>query len=401
MLKYDIEWFVNDDGAMVRRLILHLPEKVTMADATGQKFSVYVERKDKDGNLLMTKIKWNDTHETLTRGYRNIVASYTSDEKGNPVLEGEYITLELDLTDAQARAMVGSLFGNIFVDTDYRITQIAPIGKLDGMVFDEQGEIYCPQTIDYTSAVSSYEKLPLQYSYFTPKAKGKRPLIIWLHGAGEGGPDPRVSYMGNNVVALSSEPMQGFMDGAWVLVPTAPTFWMDDGSHTYGESGKSMYADALFALIEEFVDSHEIDRKRIYIGGCSNGGFMTMRMIVDHPDYFAAGYPMCEALYDNCISDEQIDAIKDVPIWFLHAMTDAVVNPETTSVPTYKRLMAAGAKNTHMTYIDDRPPFNEMVNHGCWPIGLANEHNYDFEHQPVMLDGKPTTRFEWLAAMHK
>lgn len=401
MYKYDLEWFVNDDGAQVRRLILHLPEIVKMADVAGQKFSVYVERKDKDGNILFIKPQWNSPKEKWTKGYRTILASYTSDANGNPVLCGEYVTLELDMNDEQSRAMVGTLFGNFFINCQYRITQIEPIGELAGMVFDEPGEIYVPQEEGYTSTVSSYKELPLKYSYYDPKMESDRPVIIWLHGAGEGGEDPRVSYLGNNVVALSSDPIQGFMGGAWVLVPTCPTMWMDDGSHEYGFTGKSMYAEALFALIDEFVNTHAVDKKRIYIGGCSNGGFMTMRQIVDHPDYFAAGYPMCEALYDDTISDSDIENIKDVPIWFLHAMTDGIVNPETTSVPTYKRLIAAGAKNTHMTYIDDRPPMNEMVNHGCWPIGLRNEANYDFDHQPVMLDGKPTTRFEWLAAMHR
>ena len=99
--------------------------------------------------------------------------------------------------------------------------------------------------------------------------------------------------------------------------------------------------------------------------------------------------------------DAEIEQIKDVPIWFLHAMTDMVVDPEITSVPTYKRLMEAGAENTHFTYIDDRPPLNRMINHGCWPLGLNNEHNYDFDGKPVLLDGKPVTRFEWLANMHK
>ncbi|MCF0133819.1 MAG: prolyl oligopeptidase family serine peptidase [Blautia sp.] len=402
MYKYDQEWYVNDDGAQVRRLILHMPEKVKMADVSGKRFSVYVERKNSEGKIMYVKHTWDAPKEEWTRGYRTILASYTSDAKGNPVLEGDYVTLELDMDDAESRAIVGTLAGNKFVDCQYRITQIESIGELDGLVFDELGEIYVPQEKGYTSAVSSYEALPLKYSWYDPGKEGDLPLIIWLHGAGEGGEDPRMSYLGNNVVALSSDPIQSLMGGAaWVLVPTSPTMWMDDGSHEYGDSGKSMYADALFALIEEFVEKHAVDKKRIYIGGCSNGGFMTMRQIIDHPDYFAAGYPMCEALYDKTISDEDIERIKDVPIWFLHAMTDGIVNPEETSVPTYKRLMAAGAKNTHMTYIDDRPPLNQMVNHGVWPIGLRNEANYDFNCQPVLLDGKPVTRFEWLAAMKK
>jgi len=361
-----------------------------------------VERKNKKGEFLFVKPSWDAPCAVITKGYRTVIASYPSDEKGNPLLEGSFITLEMDMNDVQSRALVGELDGNYFVDSFYRVTQTAMIGELSGMVFDEPGQICCPEAERYTSTVSSYKPLPLQYSYYTPETgEGKRPCIIWLHGAGEGGEDPRVSYLGNRVTALSSDPVQTFMGGAWVLVPTCPTMWMDDGSHEYGTTGKSMYAEALFALIDEFVRGHEVDPKRIYIGGCSNGGFMTMRQIVDHPDYFAAGYPMCEALYDNTISDADIQKIKDVPIWFLHAMTDMVVDPEITSVPTYKRLMAAGAENTHFTYIDDRPPLNQMVNHGCWPLGLNNEHNYDFDGKPVLLDGKPVTRFEWLAAMHK
>ena len=402
MYKYDIEWAVNDDGAQNRRLILHLPEKVKIADVSPGKFSVYVERKNKKGDLLYVKPRWDATEAVITKGYRTVVAAYPSDEAGDPLLEGDCITLEMDMEDVQSRALVGELSGNIFVDSFYRVTQTETIGDLSGMVFDEPGQVFCPEAERYTSTVSKYDPLPLKYSYYTPETgDGKRPCIIWLHGAGEGGEDPRVSYLGNRVTAVSSDPVQKFMGGAWVLVPTCPTMWMDDGSHEYGTTGKSMYAEALFALIDEFVSSHEVDPGRIYIGGCSNGGFMTMRQIIDHPDYFAAGFPMCEALYDDTISDTDIKKIKDVPIWFLHAMTDTVIDPEITSVPTYKRLIDAGAENTHFTYIDDRPPLNPMVNHGCWPIGLNNEHNYDFDGNPVMLDGRPVTRFEWLAAMKK
>jgi len=99
MYTYDQEWFVNDDGAQVRRLILHLPKAVKMADVTGSRFSVYVERKNKNGEVLLTKINWTDKKPSLTKGYRTILASYTSDEKGNPVLEGNYVTLELDMSD--------------------------------------------------------------------------------------------------------------------------------------------------------------------------------------------------------------------------------------------------------------------------------------------------------------
>ena len=232
MYQYDIEWTVNDDGAQNRRLILHLPQKVKIADVSPDKFSVYVERKNKKGEFLFVKPTWNAPCAVITKGYRTIIAAYPSDEKGNLVLEGSFITLEMDMEDVQSRALVGELDGNFFVDSFYRVTQTDMIGDLSGMVFDEPGQIYCPEAEHYTSTVSSYEPLPLQYSYYTPETgDGKRPCIIWLHGAGEGGEDPRVSYLGNRVTALSSDPVQTFMGGAWVLVPTCPTMWMDDGSH--------------------------------------------------------------------------------------------------------------------------------------------------------------------------
>ena len=127
---------------------------------------------------------------------------------------------------------------------------------------------------------------------------------------------------------------------------------------------------------------------------------------LEHPEQaleailFAAGYPMCEALYDETISDEDIANIKDLPIWFLHAMTDGVVNPKETSLPTYERLVAAGATNVHFTYINDMPPF-EMINHGVWVPGLKDEFNEDFDGRPVFVDGKPVTRFQWLAAQKR
>ena len=57
--------------------------------------------------------------------------------------------------------------------------------------------------------------------------------------------------------------------------------------------------EALDALIGAFVDAHpQIDRSRIYIGGCSNGGFMTMKQMIFNPSRYAAAYPVCEALAD-------------------------------------------------------------------------------------------------------
>ena len=140
--------------------------------------------------------------------------------------------------------------------------------------------------------------MELSYGYYQPQVttSNKLPLIIWLHGAGEGGSDNDIVTLGNEVTALIDTPIQNyFKQGAWVLTPQAPTMWMDNGNG-YTTDGSSIYTENLMSLMDQFVKEHqEIDPNRIYIGGCSNGGFMTMNMIMNYPDYFAAAYPICDA----------------------------------------------------------------------------------------------------------
>lgn len=402
MYSYKTVTVVGDFGAKILKLICRLPQTLCIGDVKPEQFNVHVTRRNPHtGEVLNLRIVYHSPETAPAMAYRTVTAAYICDEKGAPVAKGEYLALELDENDAQAAAYATIYRMNEFVQCEYRVTQIAPIGQLSGMVFDEFEGDLCPQTERWENVNPVGAAEPLHYGFYTPdRGEGDRPLIIWLHGAGEGGEDARIAYMGNNVVNLSSDEIQDFFGGAYVLAPQTPTFWMNDGSGQYGRTGKSIYGEQLMAMIEEFVASHPIDRSRIYLGGCSNGGFMTMRMGVDYPDYFTALYPMCEALYDERISDEQIEDLKKIPIWFVHAMTDGVVNPEQTSVPTYKRLIAAGAENAHHTYINDRPP-RKMVHHFCWVPGLANKITEDFDGKPVLLNGEPTTLFQWLAAQKK
>ena len=108
--------------------------------------------------------------------------------------------------------------------------------------------------------------------------------------------------------------------------------WMDaDGTKTYnnsveGNMGTSYYTEALKALIDDYIaKTPEVDTNRIYIGGCSNGGYMTVNMLMSYPEFFAAAYPAATPYMSWWVTDEKIAAIKDTPIWFTHAKTDGTV----------------------------------------------------------------------------
>ena len=88
---------------------------------------------------------------------------------------------------------------------------------------------------------------------------------------------------------------------------------MDNGVEQLGHSNQSIYSPVLKALIDEFVAEHadRIDTDRIVVAGLSNGGFMTLRLCADYPDFFAAGLPCCAPWYNA--TDEDVAALAKTP----------------------------------------------------------------------------------------
>lgn len=408
---------ITDLGPFITKLILPMTASVKAAAVKPKCFSVHVERKNKKGEILMLPKSWFDRDVTEpSKGYCTVKDAYPSSLDGERRKAGEYITLELKVRPFGISSPIAAPEGmNEFVITDFRITQIAEIPaegeKLTGLVFDLHAGNTMKQTEKFVHGISSYTEEPLKYGCFVPQTgNGRRPLIIWLHGGGEGGLDPTIAYAGNKAVNLAGDEIQAKFGGAYVLAPQTPTFWMNDGSGQYGRTGKSKYGKALKALIDEFIARNDaaIDTNRIYIGGCSNGGFMTMRMMLDYPDFFAAAYPVCEALYDEVISDADIEAIKHMPIWFTHSKDDLIVKPEETAVPTYERLVKAGAKNVHFSLFDQVVELHGLFKdekgapyiyngHFSWIYALNDDCRLDYDGKPVIVDGKEVSLMVWLA----
>jgi predicted esterase len=413
---------VTDYGPYITKIILPLSESIRSEELSEDTFNVYVERRNKKtGEVIELRKEWNSDDLYPSKGYCRVTKAYTFDGEGNKTEIGSHVTLELEC-EAINRLNSETAFmepgHNVYVFCDFRITQVNELqtdnGSISGLVYDHFSGGKMEQVKGWANSQSSYTEMPLRFGYYSPKlGRGKRPLIIWLHGAGEGGFETEIAYTGNNVVNLSSEKVQGLFGGAYVLAPQVPTMWMDDGFGLYTKSGQSKYVPALKALIDEFVECHsDIDTNRIYIGGCSNGGFMTMRMIIDYPGYFAAAYPVCEALYDEVISDQNIDDIKNTPIWFTHSKNDEIVKPEITVIPTFERLLEAGAPNVHFSYFDsvvdtsgifkdsEGNPF-EFFGHGTWIYMLKDECVLDYDGSPVQVKGEDVTLLQWLALQSK
>jgi predicted peptidase len=351
----------------------------------------------------------------FAKGNRTVVYAYISDNKGNRVEEGTFATLVLyvapnsPITSALQYSQKAECRGNQWVDYKVTVTNTKTnevwnkaIGKIRPLADD----------FDFSGKFEYEPGKSLTYADFKPKTSSeKTPLIIWLHGGGEGGTDPSVALMGNKATNYASVEIQKYFGGAYVLVPQTPGAWMQDkdGKMQSG-NGEDAYNVGLMALIKNYVNSHpDIDKKRIYVGGCSNGGYMSLKLLLKEPNYFAAGYISALAYQSQYITDSQIRSIKNVPIWFIHSKDDRTTDPVKTVVPVYERLKKAGAKNVHFSYYDHVTDLTGMYGgenyhfngHWSWIYSHANQSHTEFDGSEVLLNGKPTTLMEWMAAQRK
>ncbi len=389
-----------DWGAGVSKVVLSLDEAVTKTSADA--FSVAVKRHTDCRELPVE----------LAVGDRLVVDAYVSDAGGHKSDEGSHVTLVLGVAPQWPMSSPFQYVqnekcrGNQWVDYDLTVTDrrssrvwTKGTGRISPLVdrFDVSGKFV------HDSGVT------LSYASFAPKTrKPKAPLLIWLHGGGEGGTDPTIPLLANRAANYASDAIQAVFDGAYVLAPQCPGAWMHDraGVMTHGKED-DVYNVPLMALIRAFVKSHPgIDAERVYVGGCSNGGYMALKLMLLHPEYFAAGFISSLAYQSQYLSDAQIKSVAHLPIWFVHSADDRTTLPDETVLPVYKRLKAARASDVHLSYYDHVVDITGLVGgsdyryngHWSWIYLHANQCRLDYDGRPVTVAGRPVTIMEWLAA---
>jgi len=416
---------VFDWGPSISKLVVNLGSKVSGKDVDKNTFKVYVNRVLSEGAITIAEalarqggnlsLGSQAIDDKDIRGYREVTNAYVSDENGNKKDSGEYVTIEMKVgpTDNLGAALNFDLITsfNNWVKSEYTITLNKNVGNLNSQNFvvdNMKGDIR-PITdkwkFQHFTEPGEHGRLSLAYaSYEPPKDNKQHPLIIWLHGMGEGGTDsPALAIMGNKANVFADESLQSHFGGAYVIAPQARTYWMH-GYKGFGD-GTSIYRDVLMELIKDYVKNHpDIDDGKIYIGGDSNGGYMTVLMIRDYPEYFAAAFPTCEALADKLLSDADIQNISRTPTWFIAAKTDTVVPPKDYVVPTVERLRKIGA-DVHFTFFNDvhdtsglykkadGSPY-EYMGHWSWI------YVYNDEVQEV-INGRNVKLMDWLAQQRR
>ena len=168
-------------------------------------------------------------------------------------------------------------------------------------------------------------------------------LIVWFHGNGEG------DYLssGNNVaqmlanrgtVAWATDETQNIFGGAHVMAFQAPDTWY------YAQNDGLL--EKAYNEINEVIKAKNIDPDKVFVSGCSAGGYMTTRMLIAYPDLFAAAMINCPALDvadargGETPTDAELASIKnsDTAIWLVQGKTDSSVKPEDCSIRLFNAL---------------------------------------------------------------
>ena len=332
------------------------------------------------GIVLDEKTKSLGTFE-VEREIENIFVN----DKGNIVINLKY---GKDVAGANTLSYVtGDVSRNVLMDLEYRVEQKKEIkGYKTG--FYRQGKIVDEEADKFVAAKS---KSGVNYQYFKPVNKDdgkKHPLIIWFHGNGEGG---YKDYRNNvsqklanrGAVAFAEDKKQKIFGGAYVVAPQADDTWYNNYSKGYIKSVK--------AMIDEFASENNVDKNRIYVFGASAGGYMSFRMMIEYPDYFAAFSTSAAALDKAATSGgvatttQDLMKIRNKPLWMVHAQNDPTISYENTSKRVYDVLSKYGAILS--SYPNVKIDGTEYNGHWSWIYSLRN----------MPVNNKGEHLFEWMA----
>ena len=353
----------EDWGPAVTKTVIHLDKEIT-PDSIGDEEDEFTVEETK--NILLP------TWEVgMSNADRHVLKAYTSDENGNKVSkDSHYIALEMYVSPTMTGEGAAFVYNGYnewcnpyelsitlngeLKTTDHQVvTSLNVAEKID---LEGDGKI-CPEINQFTSdtfKATNGDVLP--YASFTPEKDDKKnALVVWLHGAGEGGTNPEIAYLGNKVTSLISDEFQSNFQGAYILVPQCPEGYgwpVDkDGNYTSGAT-PSKWRESLFELIDNYVTSRpDIDANRIIIGGCSNGGNMVYDMVLSHMGYFAAAFPMCHEFDINTVTDEQLNYLKTFPVWSTYTLGDS--SSYKGSIPIVEKMKEIGATNFHYSQFDN------------------------------------------------
>ena len=195
------------------------------------------------------------------------------------------------------------------------------------------------------------------YRLYTPKANGPRPLILFLHGGGNGGTDNITHIAADYGCSQFAQKYPDF----YVMAPMAPERERpmggpglprrSDFAHSDMGGGKfgwyREYLAEICDLIRGMIAEGKVDRRRIYVTGMSMGGAGTLRAMSVGVDLFAAAVPVCPSMTPETFNI--LKGLTKAKLWIATAYVDHTIYRHKYIVDGVMALRDAGNNNVHLT----------------------------------------------------
>ena len=228
---------------------------------------------------------------------------------------------------------------------------------------------------------------PGTYYICVPRIRMRKyPLLIGLHGGGEGVGDGR-----NALYKWGSAARKGAICVFPTVIKKEATAWNKEREERY-----------VMALIEEMKRTFPIDTNRIYLVGHSMGGYGTWSIGTHYADVFAGLAPCAGGIFvmrgpaGVGLARGTVVNLKNTPIYFYHGADDPRVPP--TSDRKAAEVLAE-LKKKYGPYEFVYKEYNG-IGHGFPPTGLRPIIEWLFKHKrnpyPKMVIWEPSRSYKTL-----
>ncbi len=207
--------------------------------------------------------------------------------------------------------------------TEAPVTTLEAATTTDDLTADRPFKVFVPTSYDEATAV---------------------PLVVLLHGYSASG-DGQEAYF--QLQPLAEE--RGFLyvhpDG--LKDPTGNQFWNATDACCQFASARVDDSAYLMSVIDHVEATYNVDPRRIFVLGHSNGGFMSYRMACDHADKIAAIASLAGATFADpaaCRPSEPVSVLQ------IHGTADKTISYTGASIAGHAYPAAANTVATWAAY---------------------------------------------------
>jgi len=231
----------------------------------------------------------------------------------------------------------------------------------------------------------------------------KFPMIVFLHGSGEGAPgNPTLQNNSKQLLHGGQTHMNAVLNNTFpgfLLYPqmrrTGPDCKPEDNyANCPFNNWNREWRESVRYIIDKLILDYKVDPNRIYIHGLSGGGEGVWQFITDYPEYFAAAHPMSAAgdEFHTTSASGYKEYYKHIPLRLSQGGIDS--NP----TPVQGNALVNGVRSVGGSIRYDYYP---TLGHGTWNSEYAKPDFFSwllskkknlihvFDEQPLACPGDP------------